>query len=148
MNPFRPRLVSRIALGLLAIGIMFIIVCLFSGCTVKPFIVSTAPTATAPAKTYNSLGGSIFTKAKAETASMTLPDGTQMSYSVTNKSEVAVPNAVIAGSVAEAISSDLLSSDTAATAAEVTKSQISATEAIEITKSNNALEAAKIIVPE
>lgn len=112
-------------------------------CTVKPFTVTTGK-----GSTYRSLGGSIMTKSKTELASMTLPDGTTMSYSTTGKNEVSVPNAVIAGSVAETLSGDWLASDTAATAAEVSKTQITADKVIKVTDSNNAVKTAKILAPE
>jgi hypothetical protein len=114
-------------------------------CTVKPFVVTTAATAEKPETVVRSLGGSILTKAGTETASMTLPDGTQMSYSVAKKSEVSVPNAYIAGQVTESLADIAAGVSNAATAADVSKASISADTAVKITESNNALEAAKLV---
>lgn len=125
------------------LGILFGCLLGCIACTVKPFAVTTTK-----GSTYRSLGGSIMTKAKTELASMTLPDGTTMSYSTTGKNEVSVPNAVIAGSVAETLSGDWLASDTAATAAEVSKTQITADKVIKVTDSNNAVKTAEILAPE
>lgn len=125
------------------LGILFGCLLGCVACTVKPFTVTTTK-----GSTYRSLGGSIMTKAKTEIAAMTLPDGTTMSYSTTGKNEVSVPNAVVAGSVAETLSGDWLASDTAATAAEVSKTQIAADKIIKVTDSNNAVKTAEILAPE
>lgn len=130
-----PRLLCLASLALLTLV----------SCTVKPFTVTTRATVDAPEKTYRSLGGSILTKAKTEMASMTLPDGTSMSYYVTGKSEVSVPNAYIAGQVTESLADIAAGVSNASTAADVSKAQISADQAVKITESNNALEAAKLV---
>jgi len=137
-------LTRNITLIILIIVMMTIVVSLTS-CTVKPFTVTSAATATAPARVVRSLGGSILTKAGQETASMTLPDGTQMSYSVKKKTEVSVPNAYIAGQVIEGVADIAAGVSNTSTAAEVSKAGIAADVSktqIEATKAVDLLKAA------
>lgn len=126
---------------ILALASIFLF--MFTACTMNPTLYKDAK-----GRDVVTLGGSLLTKVKTESASITRPDGTVLTYNRTGKNEVSVPNAVIAGSVAETLSGDWLASDTAATAAEVSKTQINAEKLIKVTDSNNAVKTAEILVPE
>lgn len=115
-----------------------------SSCTVKPFIVTQGANSERPERVLTSLGGSILTKSKTELASITLPDGTTLSHYVTGKNETSVPNAYIAGQVTEALGEMAAGVSNTGTAAEVSKAQITATQAVDIQKSKDAVEAARI----
>lgn len=117
------------------------LLCLTS-CTLHPLIYTNPQGAN-----IVSLGGSVMTKSKTESASLTLADGTTMSYSTTGKNETTVPTAIIAGSVATSLADTQAVTDQADTAAAVRTTKIKSAEAIKINASNNALEAAKIHVP-
>ncbi len=75
---------------------------LLSGCTIDPFVV-TKSTASGPL-VIRSLGSSLLTRAKLETASLTSPDGTTMSYTRAGKTETAAPvSSAVAGAGLEVI---------------------------------------------
>jgi hypothetical protein len=125
---------------------------LLSACSTKPFVLrmeGTPATETKPAKRpvmVASLGWSIGTKSKEESGSLELPDGTKMSYSVSGKNEVAIPNAYIAGQTAEALGAIAAGVTNAQTAAGVTNAQTAADQAVKIQQSKDAVEIAKIPV--
>jgi hypothetical protein len=122
-------------------------------CSTKPFIVeiqgkpATAEKAEKPPMKIFSLGFSILTKSKTETAAVELPDGTRMSHSVTGKNEVSVPNSYIAGQVTENLADIAAGVTNTTTAAGVSKASISADVSktqIEADKAVNLLKAAPV----
>lgn len=139
---YRQRLARKIFVILALFGLISFLMLCVTSCTLHPVIYKGRDGAHVV-----SLGGSVMTKSKTETASLSLPDGTTMSYSTTGKNETSVPNALIAGSVATSLADTQAVTDQAASAAAVKTTKIKSAEAIKINASNNALEAAKIHVP-
>lgn len=124
--------------GLLLLGLAALLLIMHSACTINPTLYTDAK-----GRDVVTLGGSLLTKVKAESASITRPDGTTLSFTRSGKNEVSVPNAYIAGQVAEGladIAAGVSNVKTAADvskagiAADVTKSQIEATKAVELLK--------------
>lgn len=113
------------------------IVTLLSGCSLRPFVYTSDRFAIV------SLGGSLATKSDVESATLTKGD-LSMIYTVTKKDETAVPKAFIAAELATNLADIQAGVTKAGTTADVAKSKISAGKAVKITRSNNALEAAKI----
>ena len=118
-------------------------------CSTKPFLITVEArpaTAKKPAKPpiqIASLGFSILTKSKEETASMELPGGIKMSHSISGKNEVSVPNTLITSQALEAMSAISAGVANTTTKAGVDKAQISATQAVEIQQSRAAVEISK-----
>lgn len=111
---------------------------LLSSCTINPTLYTDAK-----GRDVVTLGGSILTKVKAESASIARPDGTTLSFTRSGKNEVSVPNAYIAGQVAEGladiaagVSSTSIAAEVskAGMAADVSKTQIEATKAVDLLK--------------
>lgn len=107
-------------------------------CTVHPFTYRDA------SRDIASLGGSIMTKSKTESATLTKPDGTTMSYTSNGKNEVSVPNNMIAAGLATDLAGIQAGVTNTSTAADVSKAKISAGSAVKINASDNALKAAEI----
>lgn len=111
---------------------------LLCACTVHPFTYRDATREVA------SLGGSIMTKSKSESAYLEKPDGTKMSYTVSGKNETSVPNTLIGAELATGLSEIQAGVTNTTTAAGVSTAKISAGKAVKINASDNALKAAQI----
>lgn len=114
------------------------IIGMLASCTMNPTLYKDAK-----GRDVVTLGGSLLTKVKAESASITRPDGTVLTYTRSGKNEVSVPNAYIAGQVAESlagIAAEVTNVKTAADvskvgiAADVSKTKIEADKAVELLK--------------
>ena len=79
----------------LILALASILLFMFTACTMNPTLYKDAK-----GRDVVTLGGSLLTKVKTESASITRPDGTVLTYNRTGKNEVSVPNAYIAGQVA------------------------------------------------
>lgn len=121
-----------------------IVLCaLLSACTVNPFVSTTAS-----GTKIASLGGSIFTKAKAESGEIVQADGTRLAYSRTGKNETTGITtsvaAYAAGQVAQAYSDSKAATDQAKVAAEAAKAKDATAASVEQARIAADLEKAKM----
>lgn len=114
------------------LGILFGCLIWCVACSTKPFVIevagkpATAKKAEKPPLKITSLGFSILTKSKHETAYVELPDGTKMSSTVSGKNEVSVPNTYLNWQGAEALANIAAGVTNTATAARVSETGIAA----------------------
>lgn len=115
----------------------------FSSCTLNPFTAVRAD-----GTKIASLGGSVFTKAKAESGEIVQADGTRLSYSRTGKNETTGITtsvaAYAAGQVAQAYSDSKAATDQAVVAANAAKAKDATAATVEQAKIAADLEKARL----
>lgn len=123
------------------IALSFIV--FLTSCTLNPFTVTKSD-----GTEIASLGGSVFTKSKAESGEIVKPDGTRLAYSRTGKNETTGITtsvaAYAAGQVAQAYSDSKAATDQAKVAAEAAKAKDATNATIEKAKIAADLEKAKM----
>lgn len=127
----------------LLFGAILLIAFSSTSCTVHPFTYANAQSGSQVA----SLGGSLLTKTKGESAYLEKGD-LKMGYNMQGKSETSVPNTLIWGSALSSIAGDVANSVNAATASKEAMNATNAATQVELAKeATKAAEAAAVVVP-